>query len=240
MRPVIGITSAFHEEEEQFCLSRCYVDAVDRAGGIPVILPPLPPESAIVSLQNINALLLSGGGDLDPVFFGEEALPCTKTISPRRDAYELYLARVALERHIPILGICRGMQVLNVAAGGTVFQDVSFAVRQPLQHTQNAPRWYATHLIDITPDSQLAAIFGVRRLRVNTFHHQAVGRVAPGFTIAARSLDGVIEAVESPAHAFAVGVQFHPEGMWEKAPLFLKLFSALTAASITCDCTKKI
>jgi putative glutamine amidotransferase len=233
MRPVVGITSAFNEEEERFCLSRHYVDAVERTGAIPLILPPLPPETAVMTLQNIHALLLSGGGDLDPAYFGEEALPCTKTISPRRDAFELELARFALERHLPVLGICRGMQVLNVAAGGTIFQDVSLAVHRPLQHMQNAPRWYATHLIEITPDSRLAAIFGVLKLRVNTFHHQAVNRVAPGFRVTAKSLDGIIEAVESPAHAFAVGVQFHPEGMWEKEPLFLKLFSALTAACIT-------
>lgn len=231
MRPIIGITAAFNEEEERFCLNRQYVDAVERAGGMPLILPPLSPEAADAALKCINGLMLSGGGDLDPAYFSEEVLPCTKTISPRRDAFEIHLVRAALDRQIPVLGICRGMQVLNVAAGGAIFQDVSLALDRPLQHTQNAPRWYATHLIEIVPESKLALIFGVPRLRVNSFHHQCVSRVAPGFKVTARSLDGVVEAIESPTHSFAVGVQFHPEGMWEKDPLFLKLFTALTSAS---------
>ncbi|MGQ9511843.1 gamma-glutamyl-gamma-aminobutyrate hydrolase family protein [Thermodesulfitimonas sp.] len=123
MRPVIGITAAFGEEERCY-LSRYYSDAVYRAGGLPVILPPLSPEAA-AAITSINGLLLSGGGDIDPFYFGEEPLPQTGTVSPRRDAFELALAREALARVVPVLGICRGMQVLNVAAGGTIYQDLA-------------------------------------------------------------------------------------------------------------------
>lgn len=230
MRPVIGITAAFQEEEERCYLSRYYSDGIYRAGGVPVILPPLPPEAAAATITSIDGLLLSGGGDIDPFYFGEEPLPQTGMVSPRRDAFELALAREALARIVPVLGICRGMQVLNVAAGGTIYQDLAAGTKSPLKHRQDAPRWYGTHHIDILAGSRLAAIFRTTRLRVNSFHHQAVKKVAPGFKATAWAPDGIIEAIEATAHPFAVGVQFHPEGMWEKAPLFLALFSALITA----------
>lgn len=228
---LIGLTAAFDEEEDCCYLSRPYVDAVVRAGGMPVILPPLPLEMAAVVLDHVRGLLLSGGGDLDPVSFGEEPLPGTGKVSPRRDVFELALARAALIRQVPVLGICRGMQVLNVAAGGTIYQDLGLGVSRPLKHFQEAPRWYGTHHIEIRPGTKLAGIFNVSRLRVNSFHHQAVHRVASGFRVSAVAPDGVIEAIEAEAHPFAVGVQFHPERMWEKEAVFLGLFSALVAAA---------
>lgn len=230
MRPVIiGITSAF-DEEERFCLARYYVDAVTQAGGLPLILPALSLEVAVSTLERVHGLILSGGGDLDPSYFGEEPLPATKRITPRRDAFEVALARAALVRQVPVLGICRGLQVLNVAAGGKVLQDISLGVYNPLKHFQDAPRWHGTHSIEILPGSKLASIFGTLRLRVNSFHHQAVRRLAPAFNATAWAQDGVVEGIEAEAHPFAVGVQFHPEGMWEKEPLFLKLFTALVTS----------
>lgn len=228
---LIGVTAAFDEEEDRCYLSRLYVDAVVRAGGVPVVLPPLPFEMAATVLDQMRGLLLSGGGDLDPAYFGEEPLSGTGKVSPRRDVFELALARAALIRQVPVLGICRGMQVLNVAAGGTVYQDLVLGVKQPLKHFQEAPRWYGTHHIEIHPGTKLAGIFNVSRLRVNSFHHQAVHRVAPGFRVSAVAPDGVIEAIEAGAHPFGVGVQFHPEGMWEKESVFLGLFTALVAAA---------
>ena len=229
--PVIGITAAFDEEEERYSLSRYYVEAVARAGGIPLIVPPLSFEMAAAVLEKIQGLLLSGGGDLDPAYFGEEPLPYTKGINPRRDIFELALARAALVRQVPVLGICRGMQVLNVAAGGTIYQDLILGTAHPLKHYQEAPRWYGTHDIEIQPGSKLHSVLGVRRLRVNSFHHQAVRQIAPGFKISALARDGVVEGIELGNHPFVVGVQFHPEGMWEREPVFLGLFTALVKAA---------
>lgn len=227
MRPVIGITSSFDEEEERFYLSRYYVDAIAEVGGLPFIIPPLISEAAGGFIAGLNGVVLSGGGDLDPIHFGEEPLPCTRKISPRRDNFELELARTALSKRIPILGICRGMQLLNVAAGGSIYQDLTQGVKQPLKHDQDAPRWYATHSLQIQPGSKLAGIFGRFEIRVNSFHHQSVNRLAPGFKATAWSTDGVIEGIESDNLPFAVGVQCHPELMWEKDPCFLSLFMAL-------------
>ncbi|MEW6573577.1 MAG: gamma-glutamyl-gamma-aminobutyrate hydrolase family protein [Bacillota bacterium] len=233
MRPaIIGITAAIDEDDERFCLTRHYVNAVTQAGGLPFILPSLSINLAAAILERVQGLILSGGGDLDPSYFGEEPLPATKKIAPRRDAFEIAVARAALVRKIPVLGICRGLQVLNVAAGGKVFQDISLGVYNPLKHFQDAPRWHATHHIEILPGSKLASIFGTLRLRVNSFHHQAVRRLAPVFKATAWASDGVIEAIEAEVHPFAVGVQFHPEGMWENEPVFLKLFSALIASCV--------
>lgn len=230
MRPVIGITAGFQEEEKRYHLSADYTEGIYRAGGLPVILPSLPPEAVPLIVTAIDGLLLSGGGDLDPYHFGEEPSPQTGQISPRRDSFELSIAREALSRRLPILGICRGMQVLNVAGGGTIYQDLSLGIRQPLKHYQEAPRWYTTHQITIREGSKLAAIFRTTTLRVNSFHHQAVKKVAPDFAPTAWAPDGVIEAIEAVTHPFAIGVQFHPEGMWEKDPLFLELFIALITA----------
>ncbi|MEW6447140.1 MAG: gamma-glutamyl-gamma-aminobutyrate hydrolase family protein [Bacillota bacterium] len=230
MRPIIGITSAFDEEEARFSLTRYYIDAVTQAGGLPFILPSLSMELAAAALERVHGLILSGGGDIDPSYFGEEPLPSTKKITPRRDAFEIAVARAALIRQVPVLGICRGLQVLNVAAGGKVLQDISLGVCNPLKHFQDAPRWHGTHHIEILPGSKLASIFGTLRPRVNSFHHQAVSRLAPTFKATAWAPDGVIEGIEAEAHPFAVGVQFHPEGMWENDPVFLKLFSSLIAS----------
>lgn len=227
---IIGITSAFDEEDQRFSLTRYYVDAVTQAGGLPLILPSLSLELAAATLERVHGLILSGGGDLDPAYFGEEPLPLTKKITPRRDAFEIAVARVALIRQVPVLGICRGLQVLNVAAGGKVLQDISLGICNPLKHFQDAPRWHGTHHIEILPGSKLASIFATLRLRVNSFHHQAVSRLPPAFKATAWAPDGVIEAIEAEAHPFAVGVQFHPETMWEKESVFLKLFAALIAS----------
>uniref|UniRef100_A0A7C2E939 Gamma-glutamyl-gamma-aminobutyrate hydrolase family protein n=1 Tax=Ammonifex degensii TaxID=42838 RepID=A0A7C2E939_9THEO len=230
MRPVIGVTAAFHEEEERAFLSRHYSDGIYRAGGLPVILPPLSPEAAATVISPIDGLLLSDGGDIDPFYFGEEPLPQTETVSPHRDAFELALSQEALARLVPVLGICRGMQVLNVAAGGTIYQDLAAGARNSLKHRQEAPRWHGTHYIDILAGSHLAAIFRTTRLSVNSFHHQAIRKVTPGFKATAWAPDGITEGIEATAHPFAIGVQFHPEGMWKKNPLFLALFETLVTA----------
>ncbi|MGO0123500.1 gamma-glutamyl-gamma-aminobutyrate hydrolase family protein [Desulfothermobacter acidiphilus] len=228
----IGITLGLDPEGRRYQLGRLYVEAVHRAGGLPVLLPPLPPTEAIAALRLVRGLLLSGGGDLDPHYFGEEPLPYTRRIDPSRDAFELALAGLALKRSIPLLGICRGMQVLNVAAGGTLYQDLTLGSSRPLKHYQEAPDWYASHWVEIRPDSRLSHILGgVTRIRTNSFHHQAVCRLAPGLRAVAWTSDGVVEAVEAEGKTLALGVQFHPEAMVHQDPLFLRLFLALVQAA---------
>ena len=215
MKPRIGVTCGSPPEGGSLALDLDYVDAILRAGAIPLVIPPnLPEESLADTLQNLDGLLLSGGPDVDPVHFGEEPLPAMGRIDPGRDRVELGLARLALETGMPILGICRGAQVLNIAAGGDIFQDLPSQAEGILKHVQQpTPMPYPTHGIRIEPGSLLASVTGRGSLRVNTWHHQAVRRVAPGFAVSATAEDGVIEAIEKPGAAFVLGLQFHPESM---------------------------
>lgn len=232
MEPLIGITCSHDQNNDRACLAQDYVRAVEAAGGIPVALPPLKDISRVPGQQaRLDGLLLSGGVDVDPAFFNEEPRPWTGEITPERDWYEIELVTRALAHKFPMLAICRGMQVLNIAAGGSIHQDISRGIGSPLKHSQQAPRWYPTHQVEIVPGTRLAEILQTDSLRVNSFHHQAVRNLAPGFAVTARSSDGVIEAIERTGEGFALGVQFHPECMWERDIKFLELFKALVKAS---------
>ncbi len=230
MVPVIGITSSYDRESGRTFLSRYYIQAVEAAGGLPLVLPCILSDGTVDKiLGSIDGLLLSGGVDVDPLLFGEEPQPAMGDICPQRDKFELALTRRALALNIPILAVCRGLQVLNIAAGGSVLQDIGSTVNNPLKHDQQAPRWHGTHTVNILPDSKLAALWGTK-LVVNSFHHQAVDRVAEGFRATAWSADGVVEAMESTAHRFVVGVQSHPECMYQD-PRILELFKGLIKAT---------
>lgn len=229
VQPVIGITCAEAAGAGQLYLNLPYIRAVNAAGGLPVLLP------GIIGLEMdflafVDGILLSGGGDVDPFLFGEEPLPLMGEISPDRDRFEIELAHRAMAEGMPLLGICRGMQILNIAAGGTVCQDISLTIRMPLKHSQQAPRAYGTHGLRVLPGSVLAWALGDRAVRVNSFHHQAVGRLGVGLRATAYAPDGVIEGLECDK-GWAVGVQFHPEEMWEQDPGFLNIFKALIEAS---------
>ncbi|HZK18663.1 MAG TPA: gamma-glutamyl-gamma-aminobutyrate hydrolase family protein [Clostridia bacterium] len=229
MRPLIGVTSGI-DDANLINIHKNYCLAIKEAGGIPIVLPSLYGEAETVGvwvkeiLGGLDGLLFSGGGDIDPVYFGEEPLVGTGQINAERDLYELSLAREALDMNLPVLAICRGMQVLNIVAGGNIWQDINLGFKNPIKHFQQAPRWYSTHTITVTEGSLLYGCLGTRLLRVNSFHHQVVRRVAPGFKICARTVDGVVEGIESLMHDFVMGVQFHPEHLWEKEELFLNLF----------------
>ncbi len=228
---LIGITCLHEHGEGRTWLPDSYFRAVERVGGVPVLLPPLPPGTAVARLVGlVDGLLLAGGGDIDPVHFGEEPLPATGVISPDRDRFEIALVRKVLAAGRPVFGICRGMQVLNVAAGGDIYQDI-FLAGARIKHFQDAPRWYPTHGLHVCSDTLLARIVGDRVLRVNSFHHQSVRRLASGLRVAALAEDGIVEALEGMGTSFVLGVQFHPESMWERYPVFLELFAALVEAA---------
>lgn len=229
--PVIGLTCGVQQVRDdafRYFVNSDYVQSVTAAGGLPLLLPPLETTEQIEGLFGlIDGLLLPGGNDLDPAYFGEEPLPALGEIEPERDRLEVELTRRALRYGMPVLGICRGIQVLNVAAGGSLYQDIGTQVKGALRHYQQAPRWYASHEVHIQPGSKLWEIMQVENLRVNSFHHQAVKVVGDDVLISAKARDGVIEGIESHVHPFAVGVQWHPECMWQRERLFLRLFTRL-------------
>lgn len=213
MRPIIGLSADYSYELSKHCLGDAYVASVRAAGGEVVILPPSDDEGTIARYLDIcDGLILSGGGDLDPVFWGEQPSVRLGEVCPRRDVFELALARQALALDIPLLGICRGCQVINVAAGGSLLQDLS----SDLCHNQKAPRDYPFHAIFIEPETILARLIGQTEVRVNSFHHQAIDKPARGLFISARTADGTAEALESPAGNYLLGVQWHPETLRDR------------------------
>ena len=232
--PIVGITSSFNADRQSYSLQRSYVDTIIENSGIPVIIPPQKRKRDIQKLFcQIDALLLPGGPDIDPVYFQEEPRYITKTLDPERDRLEIMLTRMALEENKPVLGICRGIQIINVAAGGDVYQDIEAQRSGTLLHEQKAPRWYPTHEIVIQPETILFQILRVPHLRVNSHHHQAVRKLAPGFRVSALANDRIIEAIEHTSLKFVLGVQWHPELMWRRYPLFKRVFTALIEASRT-------
>ncbi len=231
--PIIGITCSWDPQRRAYLAPKDYVEAVRSSGGRPVLLPhtELTADEARATLLWVNGVLFSGGTDLDPMTFGEAPRYALKAIDPLRDAFELSLCRAALETGLPLLAICRGIQVLNVAAGGTIYQDLSAQVDGTLRHEQDAPRWHPTHGVSIAKGTRLRAILQEEACRVNSFHHQAVRQVAPGFTVAATATDGVIEGIESTSAPFALGVQWHPENTHRALTSSQRLFAAFVAAA---------
>lgn len=227
MKPLIGISCSFEQKEGRYQLAESYVEAVIAAGGVPVILPGSGNiKTAAPYLRAVRGLLMAGGGDVDPAYFGEEPHPNLGEITPNRDRFEIMLIKSALRMNMPVFGICRGIQVLNIACGGSVIQHIPAAVKKPLKHSQAAPRDFAIHRVYIDKSSRLAQILKTNEIRVNSFHHQAVGSPALGFNVSAISNDGVIEAIEHPRYRFVLGVQWHPECMVTKDKASRLLFKA--------------
>jgi putative glutamine amidotransferase len=224
IRPRIGITCDLNKREfpeepkerDRHCLMDAYVLAVQKSGGLPLLLPSLGGEcSALAYLDGLDALIISGGGhDIDPELFGEKRLPECGPPNRKRAEFELSICRGALSRDMPVLGICGGMQVLNVAAGGTLVQDIDTEVKKPLPHRPKNTKkaTYTFHPVEIL-SSNLEAIIGSGPHTVNSHHHQTAKDLGSGVRLAARSPDGVIEAIECISHRFVFGVQWHPESM---------------------------
>src|SRR5262249_13028232 len=240
MKPVIGITPSLmrdtqpHGVFERYLLSANYPTAVIAAGGIPVILPPQD-DHATALTDRLDGLLLSGGADIDPAEYGDTGVhPTTYDISPLRDRFEFALLREALARDLPILGICRGIQVLNVGLGGTLFQDVADQYGREVLHRQQEAGIEAaepSHAVTATEGGLLAAVYGATAIATNSFHHQAVKAVAPDLMVEARSDDGLVEAVSLPSRSFVLGVQWHPEMMFERHDKHLRPFERLVSAA---------
>jgi putative glutamine amidotransferase len=230
-RPLIGIAPGYDPDRGMIELRPEYAFGIAEAGGIPVLLPVpdelIPEDRWTPVLDRLDGLLLSGGPDLAPAEFGEPPLKGLGRVVPERDRFELVFVRMALQRDLPILGICRGIQTLAVAAGGTLYQDIDSQVAGVWQHRQAAPRWHVSHSVRLLPGSIMAEAYGCTEIMVNTFHHQAVKGVPEGFAATGWSGDGLIEAIESIRHRLAFGVQWHPEGIWSHDPLHLAVFRRL-------------
>lgn len=206
-RPVIGITPCSRIDD--------YVESVKRAGGEPRVLNNDHDPAAI--LAEVDGVLLTGGLDVDPAQYGEAPHPTTEA-APERDSFEIPLSRGAVAQDLPLLAICRGVQVLNVAGGGTLVQDIPTALDSRLDHAVNVPKDQIAHSVHVMPGTRLAQALGastdLATCDVNSRHHQAVGRLAPAFVASAVSPDGIVEAIERPGAAFCLGVQWHPENFW--------------------------
>lgn len=227
MRPIIGITSLLScceangeftfVPEEYHLLGDSYVTAIEKAGGIPMILPSFRDPSLMEeAVSCLDGVLLSGGFDIDPALYGEPVAGTSGPVSVRCDAAGMALVKYVMSRtQLPVLGICRGAQLVNVAEGGSLIQDLRSAGKG--EHRLNLyPRNYPAHGVKLEAGSRLADIFGGEEIRTNSFHHQAIRETAPGWKVTAVSAaDGVIEAVEKPGERFAVCVQWHPEAMYD-------------------------
>ncbi len=236
-RKLVGITcsSIFGTPYgERDVLNRKYARAVANAGGVPLILPVFGgAEMAAKYLGAIDGLLLSGGVDMIPAAYEQEALPELEETDAGRDQLEMPLIKLALEHNLPIFGICRGLQTLNVALGGTLYQDLPTQKPSIIQHAQTKagyPRDAFTHTITINPDTRLASIVGVGEMRVNSHHHQAIDRIGNGLIVTATAPDGVIEAVELPAKRYVLAVQPHPEETATHDERSRQLFATFVAA----------
>ncbi len=235
-RPIIGITAGRRNlwnarSESQTAAVACsmaYLQSVERSGGAPVLLPRTDDEDVVASVMSaVDGLLLSGGGDVVSLLYGAEPHPKTTYQDPIRDRMEFQAVRLAMQGRLPILGICRGIQSLNVALGGTLVQDIRAELPAASQHYTREREPVLAHTIDIEPDSLLAKVLATTTTAVNSWHHQAVGDVAPGLRVNCRARDGVIEGLEADDGRGILAVQCHPEACCEDYPLFQKLFDWL-------------
>jgi putative glutamine amidotransferase len=213
-KPIIGIGSDVASppgKREQSFAYLTYVEAVRRAGAIPVIVPPQP-ENALEIVKELDGVLLAGGFDCDPAIYGQDPHDTVEPMDPRRQSNDLALAEAAREQKVPTLGICLGMQVMNIAAGGTLIQDIDSQHDTEIRHASE-PEDRGRHDVLIEQGTYLASLLPAVELNVNSSHHQAVGDVGSGLRVAAHAPDGIIEGLEDPKHPFYLGVQWHPEDM---------------------------
>ena len=217
-RPLIGICASFHLKDGKgpgvIDMGPNYTDAVEKAGGVPVLLPPTgSPELARDMIAHVDGLLVPGGPDIAPSRYGQRKHKTHKPLHPRREKFWFEALAAANERQLPVLGICLGSQLLNVGRGGSLIQDIPSQWEKPLKHVKAKGEKRRLHDVVVEPGTMLAAIVGPGRLEVNSSHHQAVDRPGDGLVVAARATDGVVEATEDPNHPFYLAIQWHPEGL---------------------------
>ncbi|HSA61129.1 MAG TPA: gamma-glutamyl-gamma-aminobutyrate hydrolase family protein [Nitrospiraceae bacterium] len=241
MKPVIGVTPDFNAgdrkdmggHEPTYFLRARYIRAIEELGGIPLILPLVAETTARRRLlDGVDGLLLTGSGpDLPPRLYGERQRYKFPLVSERRANFELELVHQARRRDLPLLGICGGMQTVNVACGGSLFQDIPSQIRNALDHRQKTKAIHVSHPVAIAPKSLLNQIVQKATLMVNSSHHQSVKTVAPSLIASALAPDGIVEAIESPAHRFLLAIQWHPEFLFERHAPHRRLFEALLRAA---------
>lgn len=234
--PLIGITTARRPHAEvrsQIVITEAYVQAVAAAGGCPVMIPlGLSPELLENLLARLDGILFTGGGDIDPASYGAAPHPKVGDVDLDRDGVELYLLEKAVSQELPFLGICRGLQLINVGLGGTLYADISAQRAGALRHDYypDYPRDYLAHTVNVRTESRLTGILGNSQVEVNSLHHQGIDRLAPDLVQVASAPDGIVEAVELPDHPFGLAVQWHPEWLGAHAPM-RALFEAFVNAA---------
>jgi putative glutamine amidotransferase len=238
MKPVIGLTPTpstdklGHGTFRRYALANTYTEGVEASGGIPFILPPQATDPNDV-LDRIDGLLFSGGGDVAPAVYGAENIHAGG-IDDQRDSFEVALFKAAIQRDMPILCICRGIQVANVALGGTLIQDIAAEFSDQIEHRQHESGYNPpdkSHRVDVEPGSRLADVYGANEIETNSYHHQALKDVSPDLVVIGRAPDGIIEAVDRPKSSWFLGVQWHPEMMFREHAEHLKPFQALIEAT---------
>ncbi|AGF55211.1 putative glutamine amidotransferase [Clostridium saccharoperbutylacetonicum] len=231
MKPIIGLalSSRVKPKKVYSVINNDYIKAVQKAGGIPVLIPFSDNlENIKVYTNKIQGIIFTGGEDISPLFYNEEPIKEVQCIIEKRDIFELELFKEVYKKQIPILGVCRGLQLINVALGGSLYQDINVQIHNSNGHLPKyALRSNLYHSVKIEKGSELFVIFKTEDLKVNSFHHQSIKKLGKDLRVTAHSSDGVIEGIESLKEKFLVGVQWHPENLVERHSEFLKLFQAL-------------
>ena len=232
MKPVIGVMPLWDDGKDSLWMLPGYLGGISQAGGIPVVLPFTSDPEELEQLSGmLNGFLFTGGHDVSPEMYGEEPMPGMIDSCVKRDRMEAEALRLAIAKDKPVLGICRGIQLINAALGGTLYQDLPAQHPSGVEHHQTPPYDKHAHFVEIVKDSPLYAYLGTGQLSVNSYHHQAVKETAPGLTVMAVSTDGLAEALYKPDHRFLWAVQWHPEFSWKTNESSRKIFRAFVNAA---------
>lgn len=235
--PLIGVSGSINKTEKELSIQMCYLNALAKAGAIPALLyPTLDDERLHDCLNGLDGVLLSGGVDVAPDRYGHDPINELGEVNPLRDDFEIRLVQAAAQMRMPVLGICRGIQSINVAMGGTLWQDIPTQYRtadgqKGMAHAQTRADFYTSHRVTIEEGTLLARVIGQREINVNSFHHQAVRDTAPCLKAVAHAADGIIEGIEHPDLPFFLGVQWHPERYFDRDATAMALFCAFAGAA---------